>query len=319
MANVLKVDAVTLRKIFPKAPQQYIDGLVRGWPAMDRAGITATRTRLAYCLANVEHECGGFTIKNLTENINYTHARAAQIWPSRFHGGEADVIRKYGVGAGWQMRMFNDVYGNRMGNRPGTVDGSRFIGRGACQHTGRDGYAEMEKRTSIPCVARPELAAAPDNQAPLIAAFWSWKNMNPTADAGDFRGVRRKWNGGYIGIADVEAKLNGNDPTIKAMAFAKAAMPILKELPGGPTPHQPPKDVTDAATVNDRRVRNGGGATAAAGGAGEATSATTTQPDKAPVLSPMITYTLIAIGVVAFVVGAILIANKIKRVKANWV
>jgi predicted chitinase len=318
MASFVQLTPEALRKIFPAAPQKYLDGIMAQKAALDRAGITTTRTRLKFCLANVEHECGGFTIKNLTENINYTPARAAQIWPSRFSSA-SQVMSMFGTAPGWQLKMFDNVYGSRMGNRPGTSDGSRFIGRGACQHTGRDGYAEMQRRTGIPCVDKPELVAEPNSQAPLIGAFWSWKNMNPTADAGDFRAVRRKWNGGYIGIADVETKLRGNDPVIAALAFAESVTPILNDLPGGPVPNKPPQDAIDNATKKERATRNAGGATAAAGGAGEATSAGTKQPDKPAVLSPMLTYSVIAIGVVAFVVGVILIANKIKRVKENWV
>ena len=58
--------------IFPKAPKAVIDAFVLDSAALNRAGITASRTRLAYALANVGHECDGFRIKNLTENINYT-------------------------------------------------------------------------------------------------------------------------------------------------------------------------------------------------------------------------------------------------------
>lgn len=317
MAAVVDLTPEALRNIFPRAPQKYIDGLASQKAALDRAGITASRTRLAYCLANVEHECGGFTIQNLTENINYTHARAAQIWPSRFPGGAATVRAKYGDGPGWQLKMFDDVYGNRMGNRPGTSDGSRFIGRGACQHTGRDGYAEMQRRTGIPCVDKPELAAAPDSQAQLIAAFWSWKNMNPTADAGDFRGVRKKWNGGYIGIADVEAKLNGNDPILKALRFVDVVMPTLKELPGGPTPNKPPKEVVDKATEKERQTRAGGGAAAGAGTLAE--GARQGSKEGAQAISPIATGALVALGFAVIIIVTIMISRKKKTVRDNWI
>lgn len=320
MARVVELNREALRKIFPRAPDRYIDGLLAGKAALDRAGITTTRTRLAYCLANVEHECGGFTIPNLTENINYTHARMAQVWPNRF-ASAAFVVARFGMQAGWQKGAFDVIYGNRMGNRPGTTDGSKFIGRGAPQITGRDGYREVGKRSGIPLEATPELASAPEHQAPIIAGFWSWKNLNPLADAGQWTAVVKRWNGGTNGLADRNARMAGNDPIIAKLAFVEAAMPVLKSLPGGPTPHQPPQDVVDGATKNERQVRNGGGAAAGAGAAGEGVKAGTQQPDKPPpsVLSPMITYTLIAVGVVVFVVAMILIARKVKAVKENWV
>jgi predicted chitinase len=222
-----------LRRIFPAAPQIYLDELLRGQAHLAKAGILTTRQRLAFCLANVEHECGGFTIKNLTENINYTAERAAQIWPSRFNSAD-DVRAKFGTSPGWQLKMFDSVYGNRMGNRPGTSDGSRYIGRGACQHTGREGYAEMQKRTGLPLVENPELAAAPEHQAALIAAFWSWKNMNSLADADDFVGVVRRWNGGTIGMADRRARMAGNDLPIKEMPDVDRIDDVVKQLPVPP-------------------------------------------------------------------------------------
>lgn len=320
MAQAVQLTADALKQIFPRAPQKYIDGLMAQKAALDRAGITATRIRLAYALANVEHECNGFTIKDLTENINYSHERAAQVWPNRFNSA-ADVRARFGSDPGWQLKMFDVIYGNRMGNRPGTHDGSRHIGRGGPQITGRDGYAEIQTRTGITCLDKPELLAEPNNQAPILAAFWSWKNLNPLADAGNWTGTVRRWNGGTNGMADRNARMAGNDPVIKRLAFAEAAAPILRALPGGPTPNQPPQDVVDEATKKERAARTGGGISTGTGAAGEGAKAVTEQPAKTSpsVLSPMITYTLIAVGIVVIIVASILIAKKIKAVKANWV
>lgn len=313
--QVVELNADALRKIFPRAPQKYIDGLMAQKSALDRAGITTTRTRLAYCLANVEHECGGFTIPNLTENINYTAERMAQVWPNRF-GSAADVRAKFGTAPGWQKGAFDVIYGNRMGNRPGTNDGSKYIGRGAPQITGRDGYREVGRRSGIPLEERPELASAPGNQSPIIAAFWSWKGLNPLADAGQWTAVVRRWNGGTNGLADREAKMRGNDPVISKLAFVEAAIPILTELPGGPAPHNPPKDVIDKATKNERSVRNVGAGGAATGAGAEGVKTAIEQPT---LISHVLTYTLIGVGLVAFVVAAVLIARKVQRIKENWI
>jgi predicted chitinase len=45
-----------------------LDAFVAKQSVLDAAGITHTRTRLAYFFANIEHENGGFTIPSLTEN-----------------------------------------------------------------------------------------------------------------------------------------------------------------------------------------------------------------------------------------------------------
>ncbi len=230
---VLQIPASAWREIFPRAPQKYIDGLVKGKSALDKAGVTSNKRRFSYCMANVEHECGGFTIPNLTENINYSAARMAQVWPNRF-GSAADVERKYGNGPGWQKKAFDDIYGNRMGNRPGSTDGSRYIGRGGPQITGRDGYAEIEKRTGIPLVANPELAALPENQAAIIAAFWSWKGLNAMADAGRWRDVVVRWNGGTNGLADRNAKMAGNDPIVERLRIVENVEAATETLPTRP-------------------------------------------------------------------------------------
>lgn len=261
MASVLKVDAAELRRLFPRAPQTYLDGLLAHWDWIDRAGITASRKRFAYCMANVEHECGGFTIPRLTENINYTHARAAQVWPNRFPGGSGAVMAKYGAEPGWQLKMFDDVYGNRMGNRPGTRDGSRYIGRGAPQITGRDGYAEIERRTGLPLVANPELAADPNNQAQIIAAFWSWKGLNSFADNGDWTGVVKRWNGGTNGMADRIAQMNGNDPIIERLSVVEKVIPVANSLPATPVPKPKPKGNAPEITSTVVIIGAGGAAT----------------------------------------------------------
>lgn len=315
---LLDFDADDLRAIFPKAPQRYLEGLLSKKDAFHHAGITATRTRFAYMLAQVEHECGGFTIPDLTENINYSAVRMAQVWPSRFPGGAADVVRKYGAAPGWQEKAIDDIYGNRMGNRPGTSDGSMFIGRSAIQITGRDGYGEVGKRIGVDLVNHPELASEPNYQAPIIAAFWSWKGLNAFADAGDFVGQTKRVNGGTNGLADRQVKLKGNDPIVQRLAFVKTTLPALKSLPGGPGGAPPPKAILDNATTKERATRAGGVAAAGAGGTGEAIKAGTQQPS-APVLSPMITYTAIAVGIVVCLVGIVLLKRKVEAVRANWV
>ena len=215
--------------IFPKAPKKVIAAFVENPGPLDDAGITETRTRLAYALANVEHECNGFRIKDLTENINYSAKRMAQVWPNRFSSA-ADVRRKYGTGPGWRKRAFDDIYGNRMGNRPGTRDGSKYIGRGGPQITGRSGYRNVGKRCGLDLVKHPELATLPEHQPAIVAAFWSWKKLNKYADQGRFKRCVKTWNGGLNGYRDRKARLKGNDPIIQRLTFLAKSLPILDEV-----------------------------------------------------------------------------------------
>ncbi|MGY3605656.1 MULTISPECIES: glycoside hydrolase family 19 protein [unclassified Bradyrhizobium] len=237
---MIKLTKESLRQIFPRAPQAVIDAFVTKQDLLTKAGINATRARLAYFFANIEHECGGFTIPNLTENINYSAARMAEVWPNRF-SGPASVQAKYGTAPGWQKKAFDDIYGNRMGNRPGTSDGSTYIGRGGPQWTGRDGYANLERLTGLPAVADPTVATKLELQPEVCTAFWTWKNLNRFADAGDFVGCVKAWNGGTNGLADRQHLMAGNDPIIARLETVNAIAPTI------PDPTKPPVTKGDVA------------------------------------------------------------------------
>jgi predicted chitinase len=242
--GVIKLTKESLRAIFPKAPQAVIDAFVAKQNLLTKAGINATRARMAYFFANIEHECGGFTIPNLTENINYTAARMAQVWPNRFSSA-GEVQARFGTSPGWQTKAFNEIYGNRMGNRPGTNDGSRFIGRGGPQWTGRDGYTALQKLTGIPAVENPETVSSFEMQPEVCVAFWRWKNLNRFADAGDFTGCVKAWNGGRNGMADRLARMAGNDPIIKRLEIVNELSPSIPE----PTKPQTAKKIAAAVAA----------------------------------------------------------------------
>lgn len=227
---MIELTGAAMRQMFPNAPQAVLDAFVSKQGVLTNAGINKTRDRMAYFFANIEHECGGFTIRNLTENINYTAERMAQVWPNRFNSAAA-VRSKYGTAPGWQTKAFNDIYGNRMGNRPGTSDGSLFIGRGGPQVTGRDGYSEVGKRAKLDLVNNPTFASDYQYQPEICAAFWDWKQLNIKADAQDFIGCVKLWNGGTNGLADRKAMLAGNDPVIRRLAAVDVLTPVVNDLP----------------------------------------------------------------------------------------
>ncbi len=298
----IRLDLPSMRALFPKAPAAVLKDFVDKQDAiLGPAGINHTRNRLKFFFANIEHEVDGFTIKNLTENINYTAARMAQVWPNRFRSA-ADVRAKFGSARGWQKRAFDDIYGRRMGNRPGSDDGSRFIGRGGPQITGRDGYRSVGAIAKLPLEANPELAAKHENQAAVSAAFWTWKKLNAKADLGDFVGCVRLWNGGTNGLADRRARMAGNEA-------------IINRLPGSPPTSTPPKDVIDAATEKERKALAAGGGATIAGGAGEGVKTTGTLSQSVPAF---ITYPLIATGVAIVLVAAALIIKKRADIIKNW-
>jgi putative chitinase len=225
----LHVTKADWREIFPKAPAPVIAAFVDDAASLEKAGITATRTRLSYALANVEHECGGYAVRDLTENINYSAERMAEVWPSRFESAQ-DVKDRFGTAPGWQKKAFDEIYGGRMGNRKNTDDGSKYIGRGGPQVTGRDGYHQVGKRCGLNLVDSPELATRPEHQPAILAAFWSWKRLSAFADGGDFKGCVKAWNGGTNGLADRLERMKGNDLTITRLSSLASILPALDQV-----------------------------------------------------------------------------------------
>lgn len=240
-----------LREIFPRAPQPILDAFLAKQGVLTKSGINQSVARLGYFFANIEHECGGFTIPNLTENINYTAERMHAVWPNRF--ASADAVRaKYGTAVGWQKKAFDDIYGNRMGNRPGTSDGSTYIGRAGPQWTGRDGYTECEKRTGLPAVSNPSIICKPEYQPEVCAAFWDWKGLNRYADTGNFEGAVRAWNGGTNGLADRLSLMAGNDPIIKRLETVSSISTAI--FPPAPKADVPPVIAKPDTSKRDKVV-----------------------------------------------------------------
>lgn len=302
MAVQLTTDG--LRAIFPRAPQAVLDAFLAKQDVLAKHGASQTRPRLRDFLANIGHECGGFTIPNLTENISYTAERMAQVWPNRFSSAAA-VRAKYGTDLGWQRKAFDDIYGGRMGNRPGTHDGSLYIGRGGPQWTGRDGYAALEARTGLQAVEYPSVASQPDKQPEVCTAFWSWKNLNRFADTGNFTAMVKAWNGGTNGMADRQT-------------WRTRIEPIIAKLPGGPDTPLPTKEALNEASKTERRSRTASAAAGAAGAANEGGKAAgTVHPHKAPMSSP-VAFALVGFGIAAVIVITILIARKHATVVKNW-
>lgn len=312
-----------LREMLPRAPQDILDAFFAKQHLLAAAGITQTRTRFAYFLANLEHESGGFTIKNLTENIFYSPERMAVVFKSRVSSA-ALVRSRFGTSPGWQYKAFDALYGNRMGNRPGTRDGSTFIGHGGPQWTGRDGHEALARilKTLIPglgdITAEQAIEYAIDHsrQPEVCVAFWIWKGLNKYADVGNFTGCVKVWNGGTNGLADREALLAGNDPVIKKLAMVNQLMPTIKTLPGGPDTPAPPKDVTDEATKTARNARTVVIAGGTAAGVNE--TAKQTQVPHAPILSTPVAVAAVGVAVAIVVILSAEIARKKAAVIRNW-
>ena len=144
---------------------------------------------IAHAMAQFSHECGAGM--EMTENINYTPARACVVWPSRF-SSVSECLQKVGSFAGdpdFRIKLIDNVYGNRMGNRPGTHDGSTFIGRGFSQVTGREGYEKLGAKVGLDLVGNPDLVNLPTNALECGVADFVICGCLPFAARDDVSGV----------------------------------------------------------------------------------------------------------------------------------
>jgi putative chitinase len=158
-------------------------------------GIT-TRVRLAAFLAQIGHESGG--LKRVKENLNYSAQGLMNTWPKRFP--TMDSALPYHRNP---KKIADKVYANRMGN--GTVEsreGSKYVGRGLKQLTGKYNYTLISKDFGVDFVSNPELLEEPLWASLSAGWFWDENNLNPVADSLDFVLLTKKINGGTIGLED---------------------------------------------------------------------------------------------------------------------
>lgn len=91
----------------------------------------------------------------------------------------------------------------RLGNTPqADGDGELYEGRGFIQITGRANYRAYGKRLGLDLEANPRLALRPSTAAQIAALYFLDRKIPADAQAGDWRTVRKKVNGGYNGWED---------------------------------------------------------------------------------------------------------------------
>ena len=191
------LNPAALASLYPRAPLAHREALTTEHEAMGAAGLFEPGHRLHVFLAQLGHESAGLT--RCVESLYYTRPETLMaVWPSRFPTVEAATpyLRR-------SRALAEKVYGGRtsLGNsEPG--DGARFIGRGFLQITGRANYRALGRRIGVDLEAEPELAARPDIAVRLACAYWTMRRINETCDAGSFRAVTRRINGGLTGYAD---------------------------------------------------------------------------------------------------------------------
>ena len=162
------VSAAQLMQIVPTLSADQAPAIAQNLNvAMAEANITSPQQQAMF-IAQLAHESGGFHFME-------------EIASGAAYEGRADL-------------------GN---TQPG--DGVRYKGRGYIQVTGRYNYTQAGQALGLDLVNNPELAAQPQNAARIAAWYWTSRDINETANTGDFVQVTRLINGGTNGLADRQA------------------------------------------------------------------------------------------------------------------
>lgn len=188
------------------------EALTRLWPHGDekipglRAAIVAhseavfakwgfdTDDVIAIFMGQVSEECGAG--HEVVENLNYTAKRMMAVWPKRF-----PTLASALPYAGSPAKLAEKVYAGRMGNKPGSGDAFKFIGRGGAQTTGRTGYEALAEVTGLDLLSDPGLVNDPQHFLESAAADFVKCGCLPFAKRGDIDSVTHHLNGGFTGLA----------------------------------------------------------------------------------------------------------------------
>ncbi|MDR3436456.1 glycoside hydrolase family 19 protein [Telmatospirillum sp.] len=148
-------------------------------------------------IAQTAHESEAFT--HVAENLNYGAAGLLANFSRHFDkNSAADYARQ-------PERIANRVYANRYGNGDeDSGDGWRYRARGLIGITFKANYNACGTALGLDLINHPELLEQPTNAALSAGWFWTSKNLNALAEAGDFVAESEKINGGDNGLADRE-------------------------------------------------------------------------------------------------------------------
>jgi putative chitinase len=204
--------ADTFRQFVPRARPELIAVIAdAGNEILTRFGINATTDRLCHFLAQVSHECAGFTV--LEENLNYSATRMVQVFGPGRHSAritEAEARSLAGNKQAFAERIYglgNPTMARRLGNtQPG--DGYRYRGRGFMQITGRANYRDMGSKIGVNLEENPDLVAEPLYALMTAAAFWDNRDLNKFADRNDLEGITKRINGGLNGLDHRKSNLD---------------------------------------------------------------------------------------------------------------
>jgi predicted chitinase len=172
-----------------------------GMPVIDPGKMTGgvSMAELMRIMPNLSAEKASQYLPHLNAamaeaGINTKKRQAAFLAQLAHESGQFRYMEEIASGAAYEGRR-------DLGNtQPG--DGRRYKGRGPIQLTGRANYRAAGKALGIDLENNPTRASDPDVAFRIAAWYWSSRNLNQYADAGNFSAITYRINGGYNGAAD---------------------------------------------------------------------------------------------------------------------
>lgn len=131
-----------------------------------------------------------------TYEINTSLRLAAFLAQVGHESGRMRYVEEIASGRAYEGRL--DLGNTEKG------DGMRFKGRGLIQITGRANYTELSNDVHLDFVSNPLELCYPEYAVLSACWFWSKRDLNKYADAGEFKEITRRINGGYNGLEDRE-------------------------------------------------------------------------------------------------------------------
>jgi len=183
-----------------------------------------TPRRQAHLLAHMAVESQGFT--RLHEDLDYLAQRLHEVWPSHFSSVEAASNYAHNP-KGIALK----VYGDRMGNRPGTMDGWTFAGSGLLQETGRENVERLGKKLGVTAEQAAIWLTDQDHALECAVAVFIIVGALPYADKDDIVGSTKHVNGGENGLADRRSALKRAYAALKKFASAQEETPEEEDTP----------------------------------------------------------------------------------------
>jgi len=190
----------------PASPASFAADPVPAHPAIDGAQAGASGGVTAAQLMQIVPTLDAGQAPSIARHLNSAMAEANITTPQQQAMFIAQLAHESGGFRFMEELASGAAYEGRadLGNtQPG--DGVRYKGRGYIQVTGRYNYEQAGQALGLDLVNNPELAARPENAARIAAWYWTSRDINDAANAGDFLQVTRLINGGTNGLADRQA------------------------------------------------------------------------------------------------------------------